>query len=215
MNDIRSIGPADSAGFVNLTDAVPDVLSDIRYFTTFNFIGDRVRGYEAPVALITREAAKALRQASDALRGRGLRFRVFDAYRPQSAVDHFAEWAEDIADTRMKPLFYPDVDKSRLFELGFIARKSGHSRGSTVDLTLFDEKTQRDLDMGGTFDFFGEISHVQTALPLTNAQRKNRELLRNLMLENGFRGIESEWWHFTLKNEPYPETYFTFPVKPL
>ena len=215
MNPIRSAVPEDSAGFVNLTDEVPDALLDIRYFGTFNFIGDRVRGYEAPVALITREAADALRRASDAIRERGMRFRVFDAYRPQSAVDHFVEWAEDVGDTRMKALFYPDVDKSRLFELGFIARKSGHSRGSTVDLTLFDEKTQRDLDMGGTFDFFGEISHAQTALPLTGAQRENRALLQSLMLESGFRGIDSEWWHFTLENEPYPDTYFAFPVKPL
>ena len=215
MNPLRSTAPADSAGFVNLTDAVPDALLDIRYFGTFNFIGDRVRGYEAPVALITREAASALRRASDALRGRGLRFRVFDAYRPQAAVEHFVEWAEDIADTRMKPLFYPDVDKSRLFELGFIARRSGHSRGSTVDLTLFDERTQRDLDMGGGFDFFGEISRARTALPLTDAQRGNRALLQRLMYESGFRGIDSEWWHFTLKDEPYPDTYFTFPVRPL
>lgn len=215
MAALRSAGPEDSAGFVNLSSEVPGVLLDIRYYTTFNFIGDRVRGYEAPVALVTREAARALRKASDALAMRGLRFRVFDAYRPQMAVDHFVEWAKDAGDTRMKPLFYPDVDKARLFELDFIAQRSGHSRGSTVDLTLFDEKTQRDLDMGGTFDFFGEISHALTTLPLADKQRQNRALLRSLMLDSGFRGIDSEWWHFTLKDEPYPDTYFTFPVKPI
>lgn len=203
---------ADASGFVSITDAVPDVILEIRYYSTFNFIGDRIDGYEDPIALLTREAAVQLRSASAEAKERGYRFKVFDAYRPQKAVDHFMRWAKDAQDTRMKTFFYPDLEKKALIPGGYIAEHSGHSRGSTVDLTLFDTKTQKEADMGGPFDFFGPLSHPDFP-GITKAQRENRMLLRDLMLRHGFRPLDTEWWHFTLENEPYPDTYFTFPVK--
>ena len=198
-------------GFVRLTDVAPDVIPEMRYYSTYNFIGERVDGYEAPVALLTREAALALKAASDEAVALGCRFRVYDAYRPQTAVDHFVRWARDPGDTRMKAYFYPNLEKDSLFPLGYIAEKSGHSRGSTVDLTLFDMRTGKDLDMGGVFDFFGPISRPDCQ-DITPDQHENRMLLRRIMLNAGFRPLESEWWHFTLEDEPCPDTYFTFPV---
>ena len=205
--------PNCPAGFVSVSDAIPDVLMDIRYYSTYNFVGERIDGYEAPIALLTREAAEALRHVSDDLRGR-FRLVIYDGYRPQRAVDHFARWAEDLSADAMKAVFYPDVDKRELFEKGFIAHRSGHSRGSTVDLTLLEEATGHLLDMGGPFDFFGERSHPDFA-GVTTAQRENRERLRDAMLCRGFRPLSTEWWHFTLEDEPYPTTYFDFPVKAL
>lgn len=199
-------------GFVSVSEAIPDVLLDIRYYSTYNFVGERIDGYEEPVALLTREAAVALKAVSDELRTRGLRLVIYDGYRPQRAVDHFVRWAEDVADTRMKPIFYPEVDKRELFSQGFIARHSGHSRGSTVDLTLLDEATGQLLDVGGAFDYFGERSHGDYA-GVTPAQRANRQLLREAMLAHGFKPLSTEWWHFTLRNEPWPDTFFDFPVK--
>ena len=202
----------DFSGFVHIGEAVPDVILEIRYYSTFNFIGDRIDGYEAPVALLTREAAAALKRADEDLRAQGYRLKVFDAYRPQAAVDHFMRWAADEADTRMKRFFYPDLDKRILIPQGYIAEHSGHSRGSTVDLTLFSMETQREVDMGGPFDFFGELSHPDYA-GVTPEQYGSRMLLRGAMLRAGFRPLAEEWWHFTLENEPYPDTYFTFPVR--
>ena len=199
-------------GFVLVGEAIPDALLDIRYYTTYNFVGARIDGYEAPVAVLTREAADALKFVRDDMKAQGLRLVIYDAYRPQRAVDHFARWAEDIADTRMKAVFYPDVDKADLFEKGFIARRSGHSRGSTVDLTLLDEATGKLLDMGGPFDFFGELSHPDYA-GVTAQQHENRMLLQSAMVKRGFKPLSTEWWHFTLKDEPYPDTYFDFPVR--
>ena len=144
---------SDASGFVSLGEAVPDALLEIRYYSTFNFIGDRIEGYEAPVALMTREGAAALKKVSDAAIARGYRLKIYDAYRPQPAVDHFVRWAADPDDTRMKAFFYPDLEKDRLFPEGYIAAHSGHSRGSTVDLTLFDTRAQREADMGGHFDY--------------------------------------------------------------
>ena len=204
----------DSRGFVNVSQAVPDVLTDIRYYSSFNFVGRRIDGYRAPLALLTREAAQALKQASLKAVSRGLRLKIFDAYRPQAAVDHFVRWASDPADTLMKPFFYPDMEKKDIIPGGYILEHSGHTRGSTVDLTLFDMKSQQDLDMGGPFDFFGPLSHPDSTL-VTPAQHKNRMLLQSLMTGCGFSFLKEEWWHFTLENEPYPDTYFTFPVKPL
>lgn len=201
----------DASGFVLLTDVVPDAILEIRYYSTYNFVGDRIDGYEQPTALITKEAATALKNVSDQLKEKGYYIKVFDAYRPQKAVTHFMNWAKDIEDTRMKEYFYPDLDKASLFEQGYIAEKSGHSRGSTVDLTLFDMKTEKEVDMGGTFDFFGELSHPDYK-EITDEQYNNRMILRDAMVENGFKPLEEEWWHFTLENEPYPDTYFTFPV---
>ena len=202
----------DDSGFVPLAEAVQDAILEIRYYSTYNFVGDRVDGYERPVAYLTKEAAAALKAASDDCVARGYRLKIYDAYRPQRAVSHFMRWAKDVGDVRMKPYFYPNLDKSVLFEQGYIAEKSGHSRGSTVDLTLFDMRTEKEVDMGGTFDWFGEESHPDFQ-GVTEAQLANRMLLREIMLAHGFKPLAEEWWHFTLKDEPYPDTYFDFPVR--
>lgn len=202
---------ADASGFVLLSEAVPDAILEIRYHSTYNFVGNRIDGYEQPTALLTKEAATALRLVSDDLARQGYRLKIYDAYRPQKAVTHFVNWAKDTKDTRMKPYFYPELDKSVLFAQGYIAARSGHSRGSTVDLTLFDVKTGKEVDMGGTFDYFGKRSHPDFK-GVTREQFANRMLLRKAMLARGFRPLAEEWWHFTLNNEPYPDTYFTFPV---
>ena len=204
----------DSTGFVLLTDVIPDALLEIRYYSTFNFVGKRIDAYEAPVAYLTIEAANALKKVSDDLRKQGYVIEMFDAYRPQSAVDHFKRWAKDLDDIAMKPYFYPDVDKTDLFKLGYIAEKSGHSRGAAVDLTIVDMRNGMELDMGGSFDFFGELSHSYHTQGLTQQQIQNRAILRNAMTENGFKYLPEEWWHFVLENEPYPDTYFDFPITP-
>ncbi|MBO4779117.1 MAG: M15 family metallopeptidase [Selenomonadaceae bacterium] len=210
----KSVSPDDSSGFVVLAKVVPDIIQEIRYHSTYNFVGDRIDGYEMPCALMTREAAEALKAVSDELKAKGYRLKVYDAYRPQMAVDNFVRWAEDISDKRMKKYFYPKVDKANLFSEGYIDAKSGHSRGSTIDLTLFDMKTGKEVDMGGTFDYFGELSHPDYK-KITKAQYNNRMILRDAMTKHGFKPLEEEWWHFTLKDEPYPDTYFTFPVTAL
>ena len=202
----------DSSGFVSVSDADPDVILEIRYFSTYNFIGERIDGYISPVALLTKEAAGALRCASKDFMKMGYLIRVFDAYRPQRAVDHFVRWARDLEDVRMKKIFYPDVDKENLFREGYIARHSGHSRGSTVDITLFDMARGADADMGSCFDYFGDISHSDYE-DISKEQLDNRKLLREVMIQNGFIPLKEEWWHFTLKDEPYPDTYFDFPVE--
>ncbi|MBQ6738845.1 MAG: M15 family metallopeptidase [Synergistaceae bacterium] len=206
------VDPMDSSGFVILSEAVPDVILEIRYYSTYNFVGARIDGYEEPCAMLTKEAAEALKKVSDELITKGYRLKIFDAYRPQRAVTHFANWAKDVDDTKMKKYFYPDLDKSVLFDQGYIDYKSGHSRGSTVDLTLFDMKTEKEVDMGGTFDFFGKRSHPDYK-KITKKQYNNRMILRNAMLKHGFKPLSTEWWHFTLKDEPYPDTYFNFTVK--
>ena len=210
----RSTGPDDPSGFVVLTDVVPDVILEIRYFSSFNFVGTRVDGYEQPVALMTREAARALKAVSDEAMSLGYRLKIWDTYRPQMAVDHFCRWGENVTDTLTKRYFYPYLDKDVVFDQGYIARRSGHSRGSVVDLTLVDMKTGRDIDMGYGFDWFGGESHPDYR-GITEEQYANRMLLRGLMLKHGFLPIEEEWWHFILKDEPYPDTYFTFPVRML
>ncbi len=202
----------DASGFISLAEEVPGVILEIRYYSTYNFVGDRVDGYEEACALITKEAAAALKAAEADAEAQGYRLKIYDAYRPQSAVDNFIEWAEDLDDTRMKAYFYPELDKSVLFDQGYIASKSGHSRGSTLDLTLFDMKTGKELDMGGVFDYFGERSHPDYTGDLTKEQIDNRNILRKIMVDNGFKPLDTEWWHFTLENEPYPDTYFRFPV---
>ena len=209
--DLGVILSGDSSDFVLLSEAVPDAVLEIRYYSTYNFVGDRIDGYEEPLAMLTAEAADALREASDELMGMGYRLKIFDAYRPQMAVTHFMNWALDTEDTRMKAYFYPELDKDVLFPLGYIAEHSGHSRGSTVDLTLFDMTTEREVDMGGTFDYFGELSHPDYT-GITEEQYANRMLLREVMLKHGFKPLAEEWWHFTLEDEPYPNTYFTFPI---
>ena len=202
----------DASDFVLISEAVPDVILEIRYYSTYNFVGKRIDGYEEPLAFLTKEAAAALKQASDELVAKGYRLKIYDAYRPQMAVTHFKNWALDVEDTKMKEYFYPELEKDVLFPQGYIAEHSGHSRGSTVDLTLFDMKTEKELDMGGTFDYFGELSHPDYKEGLTEQQYANRMLLRETMLAHGFKPLPEEWWHFTLEKEPYPETYFTFPI---
>lgn len=202
----------DRSDFVNLSDIIEDLLLDIRYYGDYNFVGTRIDGYEEPVALMTKKAAAALKEVADEAREKGYLLKIYDTYRPQMAVDHFARWAQDLEDTRMKEDFYPEVNKDELFERGYIAAHSGHSRGSTVDLTLFNVNTNEDLDVGGTFDYFGELSHPGYK-GVSDVQYENRMFLRDLMSRHGFMPIEEEWWHFTLKDEPYPDTYFTFPVR--
>ena len=201
----------DSSDFVLLSEAVPDAILEIRYYSTYNFVGDRIDGYEEPMAFLTKEAASALREVSDELVEKGYRLKIFDAYRPQMAVTHFMNWALDAEDARMKEYFYPELEKDQLFPQGYIAEHSGHSRGSTVDLTLFDMATEKEVDMGGTFDYFGELSHPDYT-GITEEQYANRMILRDAMLAHGFKPLVEEWWHFTLENEPYPQTYFTFPI---
>ena len=198
--------------FALVTDVIPDVILEIRYFSTYNFMGVRVDGYNAPIAYLTKEAADSLKAVSDDVKAMGYRLKIYDAYRPQSAVDHFIRWSKDANDTLMKQYFYPDIDKPRLFEEGYIAKKSRHTTGSTIDLTLFDMNTEKEVDMGSPFDWLGEESHPDYP-GVTLEQHKNRMILRDAMLRHGFRGISTEWWHFVLKNEPYPDTYFNFPIE--
>ena len=201
------------ADFVLLADVCPDIIQEIRYYTTYNFVGERIPGYERPVAYLTRQAADSLKLVCDDLKEQGYRLKVFDAYRPQMAVDFFVRWGSDLDDQRMKEYFYPDCPKSELFRRGYIAHKSGHTRGSTLDLTLFDMKTEREVDMGGTYDFLGETSHYNYSRGLTRDQTNHRRILREAMMRHGFKPIAVEWWHFTLRNEPYPDHYFTFPIR--
>lgn len=201
----------DSSGFVLLTEAVPDAILEIRYYSTYNFVGERIDGYEEPLAFITKEAGEALKKVSDDVMKKGYRLKIYDAYRPQKAVSHFVRWAKDPEDTKMKEYFYPELEKDVLFPQQYIMEHSGHSRGSTIDLTLFDMEKEKEADMGGTFDYFGELSHPDYK-KITEKQYKNRMILREAMMKHGFAPLETEWWHFTLKDEPYPETYFTFPV---
>ena len=209
--DYKSEVTMDPSGFVVLADYVPGIIQEIRYHSTYNFIGDRIDGYEEPIALLTIEAARALKSVSNEFNVQGYRLKVFDAYRPVCAVKHFVLWGIEDQDLRMKPFFYPDLEKQELFNKGYIAKQSSHSRGSTVDLTLLNMTTGREVDMGGPFDFFSELSHPDYR-DITEEQYNNRMMLQQVMVRNGFEPIDCEWWHFTLKKEPYPETYFEFPV---
>lgn len=201
----------DSSGFVVLAEYIPQIVQEIRYYSSYNFIGDRIDGYEEPCALLTIEAARALQSVSNEVIVQGYRLKVFDAYRPARAVKHFVLWGIEDTDIRMKPYFYPDLEKQALFAEGYIAKQSSHTRGSTVDLTLLDMQTGKELDMGGPFDFFSELSHPDFK-GITEEQYDNRMMLQHVMVRNGFRPIDCEWWHFTLDHEPYPDTYFDFPV---
>ena len=201
-------------GFVYLDTVIPDVVLDMRYHTNDNFVGKRIDGYRKPRCIITKEAAQALRAVQDDLKRFSLGLKIFDAYRPQRAVDHFVRWAADLQDTKMKSKYYPDVKKSELFEKGYIFGKSGHSRGSTVDLTIvnLDGEQPIELDMGTGFDLFSTKSWPEDA-SMTPQQRANRMLLQLVMEKHGFKSYAKEWWHFTLQPEPYPDTYFDFQVE--
>ncbi|MGZ8959622.1 MAG: M15 family metallopeptidase [Methylosarcina sp.] len=204
--------PAD---FVYLTDVAPSIVLDIRYANGDNFVGGPIDGYARPIAITTRAAAEALKKAQADLQRFGLGLKVFDAYRPQKAVDHFVRWARDGADLRTRPRYYPGVAKQDLFREEYIAARSGHSRGSTVDVTLVyrdDGGLAIELDMGSPFDFFDSRSWPEYPA-LSATQRAHRLLLQTVMEKHGFKPYPKEWWHFTLKNEPYPETYFNFTVE--
>ena len=203
------------SGFVYLSDVAPSIVLDMRYTTSENFIGTPIEGYINPVAITTKEAAVALNNVQTDLQRFGLGLKIYDAYRPQRAVDHFVRWAKDLTDVRKQTEYYPKVAKEVLFQEGYIASKSGHSRGSTFDLTLvsIDNKgAPRELDMGTPFDFFDPKSGSERS-DLTVTQRANRILLKTVMEKQGFKPYPKEWWHFTLKDEPYPDTYFNFVIE--
>lgn len=203
--------PQDATDFVDTRALIPDLVVEMRYAGHENFVGRPITGYDAPVCLLTQRAAATLANAQKVLAESGLGLKVFDCYRPTRAVADFAAWARDPQDQARKPDYYPNVDKSQLFALGYIAERSGHSRGSTLDITLIDLTTGAEVDMGSAYDLFDTRSWPtdQTVRP---AQRANRLMLQSVMTANGFRPLAEEWWHFTLNDEPFPETYFDFPV---
>ena len=200
----------DKSDFAEVSTIIDDAAYDIRYYSSNNFTGNRIEGYKAPKAYMTKESLKALSNAAEDLRAKGYRLLIWDSYRPQKAVDNFVVWINNPNDPGDKD-FYPDLLKSDLVAGGYIATKSSHTRGSTVDLTII-KKDGSYVDMGGTFDLFSEISHPDYK-KITRAQKRNRAILRDAMFKAGFDGIDSEWWHFTLKNEPYKDTYFNFDVE--
>jgi len=227
---------APPGAFVSLKDVDPSILIEIRYRTSHNFIGRPIRGYDEPLCILTREAADALRRAQAEVRRRGYTLKVYDCYRPQRAVDEFVRWARDLDDERMKAEFYPRVEKRRLFKEGYIAAKSGHSRGSTMDLTLVRRPPGRQavyrrsqplvdcarpygvrfrdnsIDMGTGYDCFDPLAHTYNGR-IHGVQRRNRLTLKHLLEHEGFKHLPEEWWHFTLRTEPFPETFFDFPIK--
>lgn len=196
-------------GFSDITHDAADVITDIRYYSANNFVGARIDGYLAPRCLLTTEATAALAQVQVVLLKQGRSLKIFDCYRPQRAVDHFVRWANNLADQHTKAEYYPFVDKAELFARGYIAARSGHSRGSTVDLTIVELDGGQELDMGTPFDFFDSRSHTDSP-GITVEQRANRNQLRSLMEQYNFLSLPEEWWHFTLENEPYPDIYFNF-----
>ena len=200
----------DKSDFAPIYTVIDDAAYDIRYYSSNNFTGNKINGYNAPVAYMTKESLKALSVAAADLRKKGYRLLIWDSYRPQKAVDNFVAWINDPKDEGDRT-FYPDLKKSDLIKGNYIAEKSGHTRGSTVDLTII-KKDGSFVDMGGTFDLFSEVSHPDYK-KITRAQKKNRKILHDAMVKAGFNGIDSEWWHFTFKNEPYPDTYFNFDVE--
>ncbi|MFD1768982.1 M15 family metallopeptidase [Sphingobacterium suaedae] len=197
--------------FVYVQQEIPTIKLDMRYAGSNNFVGRPIDGYHKATAILSKQAVDALKMAASALKRQGIGLTIFDAYRPQRAVDHFVRWSHDPTDTVRKADYYPDMAKPDLFTRGYIAKKSGHSRGSTVDLTLYYLSSNRELDMGGSFDWFGSSS-AHGNVQLTAGQLKNRKLLRTIMEASGFVAYEDEWWHYTLLNEPFPDTYFDFPV---
>ena len=199
-------------GFVYVKDLIPDLQVELRYHTHNNFVGKPVDGYKTNRFILTQQAAMALKLVQTELASKNLCLKVYDGYRPQQAVNHFMRWARALNDTVNKQIFYPKINKSILFKSGYIATRSGHSRGSTVDLTIMDGSTGDVLDMGSPFDFFGEVSWINSP-SITEQQKENRQILQSVMLKHGFRGYSKEWWHFTLRGEPFPRTFFDFPIE--
>ena len=198
--------------FVDIEVEIPNLEVDVRYFSSDNFVGSPIDGYRAARIILSRPATNALTLVQNELRDSGLGLKVFDAYRPQVAVDHFVRWAQDLSATEMKQKYYPAVDKANLFRDGYIAERSGHSRGSTVDLTLIELDSGQELDMGTTWDFFDPRSWPSSEA-VNKTQYENRMMLRQVMLKNGFLPYSEEWWHFTLVDEPFPDTYFAFEIR--
>lgn len=198
-------------GFSYIKHEIPDIVVELRYCQEDNFVGETIDGYEDDVCILSTAATLALKKVQTDLAKQGYGLKVFDAYRPQQAVDHFVRWARDLSDKKMKKQYYPNEPKSRLFKRGYIASKSGHSRGSTVDITLVDANGN-EVDMGTPWDFFSKKSWPSNT-EITKKQQQNRMILRKVMIKHGFKPLRTEWWHFTLKNEPFPKTYFNFPVQ--
>ncbi|MBF8151105.1 M15 family metallopeptidase [Winogradskyella sp. F6397] len=199
-------------GFVYAKSVIPDLDVELRYFSENNFVGDTINGYKANRLIVTKGTAEKLKLVQEELQQQNLCLKVYDGYRPQRAVNHFIEWARELNDTVNKSLFYPEVEKKNLFKAGYIASRSGHSRGSTVDLTITNGETGEPLDMGSPYDFFGKASWIAHD-DLTDEQKQNRQLLQTVMLKHNFRNYSKEWWHFTLRWEPFPKTYFDFEVE--
>lgn len=198
-------------GFVYVDEIVPGLFVDLKYCTSDNFLGEPVDGYQAPRVIATAPAARALSAVHEELTLFGLGLHIFDAYRPQQAVEHFIRWAQDDSEARTQQAFYPERHKQQLFDEGYISKRSSHTRGSTFDLTVATLEDDTPLDMGTAFDFFGPASWPQWP-DATQAQKANRLLLRGIMGKHGFEPHDYEWWHFTLTAEPFPDTYFDFPV---
>jgi len=199
-------------GFVYADQVIPNLEVELRYYSDNNFVGKRIDGYLSDTLILTYDAALALVKVQEELQQKNLRLKIYDGYRPQRAVNHFILWARDLNDTINKKYFYPNVAKADLFKQEYIATRSGHSKGSTVDLTIINTVTKTELDMGSPYDFFGHQSWVNYQA-ITPKQKANRYLLQQVMLKYGFRNYPKEWWHFTLKNEPFPKTYFDFVIK--
>ncbi len=229
---------ARSKGFVYLHEIDPTIQQSVRYYSTENFVGTRVEGYEKPVIILTKQAAQALKKVQEEVARNGYELVVYDAYRPQRAVNHFMRWSEDIKDQAKKAQYYPRVNKADVFELGYVARRSGHSRGSTIDLTLIKrgqkvkevvekKRNLRDgytftflddgtLNMGSSFDLFDVASHFENDL-IAQEYKELRTYLKTIMEKHGFKNYAEEWWHFTLRDEPYradlDSSYFDFAVE--
>ena len=205
--------PPSKEDFVDLKELMPNLRSDIRYYSSNNFVGEPIDGYNQPKLLLTKEAANALKKVQDELERLGFGLLIYDAYRPQRATDHFVRWSQDETDEAMKSQYYPNVDKKDLFAKGYISIKSGHSRGSTVDVTIVSLKTKQILNMGSPYDLFDEVSAVDHTATITKNQHALRLLLKRRMEKHGWQSYPQEWWHFTLKDEPFPDTYFDFPIE--
>jgi zinc D-Ala-D-Ala dipeptidase len=213
MTSLSALAQTMPAAFIDAATVVEGLAVDMRYFGSDNFVGKRIDGYAAPRCLLTRPAAVALAAVQRDLAPHGLGLKVYDCYRPTRAVAHFVRWARDLADVARKADYYPDIDKRNLFRLGYIAERSGHSRGSTVDITLAQRGSgQGDPDMGTRFDFFSPKSWPSD-ISVGKAAQRNRALLATAMARSGFQAYNKEWWHFTLRNEPFPTRYFDFPVQ--
>ena len=213
LSDGNTVQPPSKEDFVDLKEIMPNLRSDLRYYGDNNFVGKPIEGYNQPKVFLTKEAATALKKVQDELERLGFGLLIYDAYRPQRATDHFVQWAEDDSDTTMKLQYYPNINKKELFSQGYISVKSGHSRGSTVDLTIVSLKTKQILNMGSQYDLFDEVSATEHTATISKNQHSLRLLLKRRMEKHGWQSNPKEWWHFTLKNEPFPNTYFDFPIE--